>query len=165
MRPPNPANAPLCHRDLRDFPRASLEITPSVEAACAASLSRTSSSARSFCLRVSGAVAPSAPCLGAGSLPRGIECMAAGARLTTGGGVALHHRGGVGRVNATADASELLFTLFRPERRFRRGYMRSGTSIPRMPRTFLSAKSVRSQRPRRAALRGSSSSERMWCSE
>src|SRR6185437_11856460 len=52
--------------DLRDFPRQITRITPSVRTAEAALLSRSSSPSRSFCLRVSGAVAPSAFAFGYG---------------------------------------------------------------------------------------------------
>src|SRR5579872_4456527 len=65
---PTPAEAaartPLSW-DLRDFPRHAFDgggVTPSVSATTQiAPLSRSSSPARSFCLRVSGVVAPSAP--------------------------------------------------------------------------------------------------------
>ena len=57
---------------------------------------------RSFCLRVSGAVAPSAPRPDAGSLPRGIMCWPGQRRLTADGPVAVHHKRGRGLSNQSA---------------------------------------------------------------
>ena len=117
LRPRNAAQHPSVMGPERFPPRLQEDgrVTPSVGAAHRTPLSRSSSPSRSFCLRVSGAVAPSAPRLMSVSPAR--DHVLARARAPPGGRPCCrHHRWGSRRSQTRSRKPRDLLTFFREPR-------------------------------------------------